>query len=243
MAALLYVAGSVAQSSVQSGLGQHNTTHNNTRAALCLSAHSETPPAVLTSPAPLPHTNTHRIALYVPSAAALIRGGFFYKRGDSDTYDTIISAQHILKSMADSHTADLIKLQLQLPASKQLLKLTGTPSAGSSSRSSSGSDAAPQQHENGPDAAAVVPAGGGVKEGKKGKKGSSGPSAADVEGTLMQLVVAGLSTDEDVSEREREREGGDAGCRGACACCHDISKQIRLQLLSKGWVAGDAGMS
>lgn len=113
----------------------------------------------------------------MPSAGALTHGGFFYQRGSSGTYDTIISAQHILKSMADSHAAQLAQLQLQLDSSTQLLKSSPAAAAGST---------------------AVVLAAEG-KEGKKGRKGAGAPAAADVEGTLMQLVVAGLSTDEDVS--------------------------------------------
>lgn len=142
--------------------------------------------------------------MYIPSAGQLTRGGFFYKRGDSNTYDTIISAQHTLKSMADSHAADLTRLRLQLPASRQLLNLPADAAATSAAASNS-----PTQG----DAAAVVPAGadgpaaGAVasKEGRKGKKGSGAAAAADVEGSLMQLVMAGLSTDDDVSGLDHSR--------------------------------------
>jgi hypothetical protein len=128
-----------------------------------------------------------RIALYVPSATELTRGGFFYQRAGTDTYDTIISAQHILKSMGDSHAAELSKLQLQLDASKQLLQ---SPAAAASRASSSSSAVAPADA----DADAVAD----TKEGRKGRKASAA-AAGDVGGTLMQLVAAGLSTDEDVS--------------------------------------------
>eukprot|EP00878_Enallax_costatus_P017811 GHUV01018716.1.p1 GENE.GHUV01018716.1~~GHUV01018716.1.p1 ORF type:complete len:371 (+),score=129.58 GHUV01018716.1:159-1271(+) len=60
------------------------------------------------------------LALYVPSAVDLTRGGFFYKRPDG-TYDTIISAQHILKSMSDSHDKQLAGMKLQLQESRDLL--------------------------------------------------------------------------------------------------------------------------
>eukprot|EP00878_Enallax_costatus_P043286 GHUV01051172.1.p1 GENE.GHUV01051172.1~~GHUV01051172.1.p1 ORF type:complete len:133 (-),score=27.66 GHUV01051172.1:305-703(-) len=63
---------------------------------------------------------TCRLALYVPSAVDLTRGGFFYKRPDG-TYDTIISAQHILKSMSDSHDKQLAGMKLQLQESRDLL--------------------------------------------------------------------------------------------------------------------------
>jgi hypothetical protein len=140
-------------------------------------------------PSALPHVAAScvcRIALYVPSAGALTRGGFFYQRPGTDTYDTIISAQHILKSVADSHASQLTQLQLQLDASKQLMQ---SQPLSSSSKTSAAAAAA---------GGAVVAAG----EGKKGKQGSAAAAAAaaqDVAGSLMQLVVAGLSTDEDVS--------------------------------------------
>jgi hypothetical protein len=62
-----------------------------------------------------------RLTLYIPSAVELTRGGFFYPRGDG-TYDTIISAQHILKSFADSHEQQLASLKLLLPESTELLQ-------------------------------------------------------------------------------------------------------------------------
>lgn len=149
-------------------------------------------------------TLAHRIALYVPSAVDLTRGGFFYRRGKSDTYDTIISAQHILKSMADSHAADLVKLALKLDASKQLLGVNNTNSGAAAASDAAAATAA--SGSSGGEVAVAAADGGDAQQQqaagrKKGaKKGSSGPSsAADVEGTLMQLVVAGLTTDSDVS--------------------------------------------
>ncbi|WIA39381.1 hypothetical protein OEZ86_005486 [Tetradesmus obliquus] len=65
--------------------------------------------------------NNGWLALYIPAAVELTRGGFFYKRDDG-TYDTIISAQHILKSFADSHEKQLSGYKLQLPESLQLLQ-------------------------------------------------------------------------------------------------------------------------
>eukprot|EP00879_Flechtneria_rotunda_P024773 GHRR01026283.1.p1 GENE.GHRR01026283.1~~GHRR01026283.1.p1 ORF type:complete len:312 (+),score=113.83 GHRR01026283.1:643-1578(+) len=79
------------------------------------------------------------LVLYVPSAAALTRGGFFYKRPDG-TYDTIISAQHILKSVADAHQQQLTGLPVRLQHSKQLL---GSPAAAVASKTASaGADGA-----------------------------------------------------------------------------------------------------
>jgi hypothetical protein len=67
------------------------------------------------------HFLFRRLTLYIPSAVELTRGGFFYPRGDG-TYDTIISAQHILKAFADSHEKQLAGLKLLLPESAQLLQ-------------------------------------------------------------------------------------------------------------------------
>jgi hypothetical protein len=139
-----------------------------------------------------------RIALYIPSASALTRGGFFYPRAGSNptTYDTLISAQHILKSMADNHAPQLAQLQLQLEASKQLMGTQAAPPAAAA-------------------AAGAVEAAGG--EGKKAKKGSGGGAAAggSIEGSLMQLVAAGLSTDDDVSG---PGGGGESVQEGVCVC-------------------------
>lgn len=51
----------------------------------------------------------------------LTRGGFFYKRSDG-SYDTILSAQLILKSVSDNHDKQLATLKLQLQDSKDLLQ-------------------------------------------------------------------------------------------------------------------------
>jgi hypothetical protein len=50
------------------------------------------------------------VVVYVPDAAALVSGGFFYKRPEDGTFDTIISAQHILKSVVDAHRGQLAAL-------------------------------------------------------------------------------------------------------------------------------------
>jgi len=47
------------------------------------------------------------LVLYVPDARALVSGGFFYKRPEDGSYDTIIAAQHVLKSVVDSHKGRL----------------------------------------------------------------------------------------------------------------------------------------
>ncbi|KAF6251103.1 mitochondrial ribosomal death-associated protein 3-domain-containing protein [Scenedesmus sp. NREL 46B-D3] len=65
--------------------------------------------------------NNGWLTLYIPSAVELTRGGFFYPRGDG-TYDTLISAQHILKSFADSHEQQAAGLELRLAESAELLQ-------------------------------------------------------------------------------------------------------------------------
>jgi hypothetical protein len=75
-----------------------------------------------------------RLTLYIPAAVELTRGGFFYPRGDG-TYDTIISAQHILKSFADSHEKQLAGLKLRVPESLELLQ---SPAAAAASGAAAG---------------------------------------------------------------------------------------------------------
>lgn len=43
------------------------------------------------------------LALYIPSATSLVYGGFFTKRPGAQLWDTVLSAQHVLKSVADAH--------------------------------------------------------------------------------------------------------------------------------------------
>jgi hypothetical protein len=132
--------------------------------------------------------------LYVPSAVDLTRGGFFQRRGEDGTFDTLISAQHILKSMADSHAAQLAALSLQLPESRALLQTRAASDALALGASgSSGSDASLAGSSPGSVTA------GAPKQASKGKQGGGKGRAASAEGSLMQLVVAGLSTDEHVS--------------------------------------------
>ncbi|MEW5303254.1 MAG: hypothetical protein WDW36_005962 [Sanguina aurantia] len=50
------------------------------------------------------------MVMYVPTATMLTRGGLFVRREDGIMYDTIISAQHILKSMVDVHGPALREL-------------------------------------------------------------------------------------------------------------------------------------
>jgi hypothetical protein len=120
-----------------------------------------------------------RLVLYVPSAANLTRGGFFYRRPDG-SYDTIISAQHILKSVADSHQQQLAGLPVRLEATQQLLDGVKVMAA-AADRGSSGSREASRRGKGSPDKDAVVVVGG---------RGGL---------TVLDLVKAGLSTDEDVS--------------------------------------------
>jgi hypothetical protein len=55
--------------------------------------------------------------LYLPSATTLTAGGYFVKRPGTEQYDTIVSAQQLLKSMYDVHQEQLAQLPqaLHLP--------------------------------------------------------------------------------------------------------------------------------
>lgn len=55
--------------------------------------------------------------MYIPSALSLVRGGFFQRRqGSSEPlFDTIVSAQRIIKSVHDAHAQQLA--QIQAPSS------------------------------------------------------------------------------------------------------------------------------
>jgi small subunit ribosomal protein S29 len=50
------------------------------------------------------------VALYVPSAAALTSGGFFERRPDDGTYDTLLSAQAVLRGAAEAHADVLARM-------------------------------------------------------------------------------------------------------------------------------------
>ncbi|GLI69159.1 hypothetical protein VaNZ11_013727 [Volvox africanus] len=47
------------------------------------------------------------IVMYVPSCAALVQGGYFARRGSSRRWDTLTSAQQLLKGVLDAHGAQL----------------------------------------------------------------------------------------------------------------------------------------
>ncbi|GLC44325.1 hypothetical protein PLESTB_000481900 [Pleodorina starrii] len=50
------------------------------------------------------------LVLYVPSCAALVQGGYFSRRGDSSRWDTLTSAQQLLKGLLDAHGPQLKKM-------------------------------------------------------------------------------------------------------------------------------------
>ncbi|GFR41139.1 hypothetical protein Agub_g1788, partial [Astrephomene gubernaculifera] len=56
------------------------------------------------------------IVMYVPSCSALVRGGYFSPRGDTGTWDTLTSAQQLLKGMLDAHGPQLKSLPVLAPA-------------------------------------------------------------------------------------------------------------------------------
>lgn len=63
------------------------------------------------------------LVMYIPSARALVEGGFFKKRPEVHLWDTVISAQHVLKSVGDSHSSDLGQLPIR---SQSVLGMLGT---------------------------------------------------------------------------------------------------------------------
>jgi hypothetical protein len=67
-----------------------------------------------------------RIVVYVPSASMLTHGGYFEKRPDSRLYDTIISAQQVVKSVHDAHRDQLASLSAPDGQTGSLLDLAAT---------------------------------------------------------------------------------------------------------------------
>jgi hypothetical protein len=69
-----------------------------------------------------------RLVVYIPSATALVRGGYFEPRlgpGGRRTWDTLLSAQHVLLGMQRAHGDQLKQLPASLPASLKLLSQGG----------------------------------------------------------------------------------------------------------------------
>ena len=129
------------------------------------------------------------VAIYVPDAAGLVRGGFFEKRQEDGTYDTIIAAQHVLKSAADCHADQLAALPLRGPMPR------GGAGGGG------GGDKQQQRQQASGEAALEA--------------GGSGGGGA----TLLDLAMAGLSTDDDV-RATTEGGRGSAHTRGRRARAH-----------------------
>lgn len=71
--------------------------------------------------------------MYVPSASALTRGGYFVPRPGTEQYDTIQSAQYVLRSLVQAHGKQLS----QIPSS------AGSAASGSASAGVGSSAAAP----------------------------------------------------------------------------------------------------
>ncbi|GIL73286.1 hypothetical protein Vretifemale_3502 [Volvox reticuliferus] len=60
------------------------------------------------------------LVMYVPSCAALVQGGYFARRGSSRRWDTLTSAQQLLKGLLDAHGAQLKQMPvLRLAAQQQ----------------------------------------------------------------------------------------------------------------------------
>ena len=71
-----------------------------------------------------------RVVMYVPSASALTRGGYFVPRPGTKQYDTIQSAQYVLRSLVQAHGK-----QLSLIPSSSSGAASGSASAGVGSSS------------------------------------------------------------------------------------------------------------
>lgn len=134
-----------------------------------------------------------RVALYVPSATALVKGGFFEPcqtqadsegggegEGGARQWDTPTSAQHVLLGMQEAHGAALARMPLRLDASKQLLTEQQQEQ---------------EQQEQGetpsPGGAAVEPPTTDTKQG-----GLAAAAAGAAVPTLGQLVTHGLAADD-----------------------------------------------
>jgi small subunit ribosomal protein S29 len=117
------------------------------------------------------------VALYVPSAAALTSGGFFEPRaGDEEgTYDTLLSAQAVLRGAAEAH-ADVLA---RMPR-----RWAGGPHAAEAAATTTTTAAEHEEAVRAAEEAAGVP---------RGDKA-----------TLMDLVDAGLRADVDEARRAVE---------------------------------------
>ncbi|KAJ9527473.1 hypothetical protein QJQ45_025797 [Haematococcus lacustris] len=146
-----------------------------------------------------------RLVLYVPSARALMRGGYFQQRLDPSgqplgTWDTLTSAQHVLLGMQAAHALQLSRLPLRLPASRQLVE-----SAGRQGREGGLAGAAVEvvQQER-QQAQRPLPAAGkgaGTSQGQVGEA-DVGAGTAQITGPMVGSTANGL---------EMPGKGGDSG--------------------------------
>ncbi|KAL6765131.1 hypothetical protein V8C86DRAFT_2461700 [Haematococcus lacustris] len=145
------------------------------------------------------------LVLYVPSARALMRGGYFQQRLDPSgqplgTWDTLTSAQHVLLGMQAAHALQLSRLPLRLPASRQLVE-----SAGRQGREGGLAGAAVEvvQQER-QQAQRPLPAAGkgaGTSQGQVGEA-DGGAGTAQITGPMVGSTANGLET---------PGKGGDSG--------------------------------
>lgn len=140
----------------------------------------------------------------MPSCSALVQGGYFSRRGSSSRWDTLTSAQQLLKGMLDAHGPQLKKLPMQtLPAPHQ------------------------QQEEQGPNS------GGSGDEKTAATAGSSAaatPGQAPLDRTVHDLVVGGLAQEENVSRSRLAREGPVCGWeRSVAGPHHQFSSRVLVQ--------------
>jgi hypothetical protein len=142
--------------------------------------------------------------LYIPSAAALTSGGFFYKRPgpNGSGWDTLLSALHVLKSVADTHQQQLAALPVTTPAAADVVARGGGPRAPTAQSGSKAGGGGGKKGKAPPPAVAAAEVGGGGSNSSTTLPVPADASSSDSSssGSLWDLVMAGLSTDDDVSE-------------------------------------------
>ena len=64
--------------------------------------------------------------MHIPTASALVRGGYFLRRPETGLYDTPLSAQSILRSMAAAHGKRLSTMRISAGEAPPGIKADGS---------------------------------------------------------------------------------------------------------------------
>ncbi|KAJ9527131.1 hypothetical protein QJQ45_025174, partial [Haematococcus lacustris] len=145
------------------------------------------------------------LVLYVPSARALMRGGYFQQRLDPTgqplgTWDTLTSAQHVLLGMQAAHALMLSRLPLRLQASRQLVESAGRQGREGGLAGAAVEVVQPERQQ----AQRPLPAAGkgaGTSQGQVGEA-DGGAGTAQITGPMVGSTANGLET---------PGKGGDSG--------------------------------